>query len=78
MSAIEGVGPEIIFSILVEVETEIRNNGTCKNERALLFHQLGTIHGLRGDKSQQEIAWQQAHELDPSSEMIRESLKSLE
>jgi hypothetical protein len=73
-----GVEREVMLCILEEVKSEIKHNGICNNERALLFHQLGTIHGLFGNSHKQRIAWQEALELDPKSDMIRESLKSLE
>ena len=74
---VANVGRETVLSVLQEVENEIRRDGICTKEKALLFHQLGSIHGLMGEKKQQEFAWQQALKLDPGSEMIRASLKSL-
>ena len=69
--------PVDILEVLQEVETEIRNDGICPQQKALLYHELGSIHGLMGDKNQQKGAWQKALELDPRSEMIMASLKSL-
>lgn len=73
-----GIAPETILLALEEVEKEIRNNGKCLKERAWLFHQLGSIHGLMGDLAQQKDAWEQALKLDPDNETLKASLKSLE
>ena len=68
---------EAVFFSLQEVQREIKSNGTSKKERALLFHQLGSLHMLLGNRSSQWIAWLKAIALDPKSSMIKESLKSL-
>jgi len=68
----------ILFTVLEEVESEIKLNGISLQEKAGLFHQLGSIYGLLGDEIKQKNAWQQAQNLAPNNEMIRASLKSLE
>ena len=71
------IDPHKLLEVLEEVESEIRNNGTTKQEQAMLYHQLGSIYGLMGDSSQQNFAWRQAQRLDPNNEIILSSLKSL-
>ena len=72
------IDPAVILETITEIEEEIRNNGICSVKKAMLYHQLGSVHGLMGDKRQQKNAWQKALELDPANEMVRDSLKSLE
>lgn len=67
----------VLLDAMTEIEGEIRNNGHCQKEKARLYHELGSIHCLMGDKSQQEAAWLKAVELDPQSETFRQSLVSL-
>lgn len=67
----------VLLETMTEIEGEIRSNGHCTKEKAKLYHQLGSVHGLMGDKTQQEVAWQKAVELDPQSEIFRQSLVSL-
>jgi len=73
-----GVEAEILIAVLHEIEEEIRVDGICYQKKAILYHQLGSIHSLMGDKEQQKVAWQQAQKLDPDNDFIRNSLKSLE
>ncbi len=68
--------PEVVLEVLSEIETEIRNNGT-DYQKALLYHQLGSVYGLMGEENQQKIVWQKGLELDPDNKIIRRSLKSL-
>lgn len=72
-----GIEPELLITVLHEVEDEIRADGICHQKKAMLFHQLGTIHSLMGDKDQQKVAWQQAQKLDPDNVFIGNSIKSL-
>ncbi len=72
------VSREVLLQVIVEIKGEIRCNGISRQEKAQLFHGLGSIYGLIGQKAEQKSAWQQAQELDPESEIIRASLKSLE
>ena len=71
------IASEQLQIVLGEIQEEIRVNGTSPKEKALLFHQLGSVQGLLGNHQEQWAAWQQASELDPDSEMIRLSLQSL-
>ncbi len=71
------VDPQQLLEVLEEVESEIRNNGIGSKEQAMLYHQLGSIHGLMGDSCQQQFAWRQAQKLDPENKIILSSLKSL-
>jgi hypothetical protein len=67
----------VILGVLQEVENEIRQDGVCPKERALLYHQLGSLWGLMGDRNQQRAAWQMAVDLDPQSEIFWQSLAIL-
>jgi hypothetical protein len=73
----EWLSEEILIIVLKEIESEIRYDGICPSEKALLFHQLGTVHGLMGDYSQQKIAWEEAKKLDPKNHIIILSLEGL-
>ena len=66
----------ILLATLAEIEEEIREKQSPK-EKASLYHELGSIHGLMGDKRQQEVAWQKALELDPESVIFQLSLVRL-
>ena len=73
-----GIEPGLLIVVLQEIEAEIRADGVCHEKKAMLFHELGSIHGLMGDEEQQKAAWQQAQKLDPDNKIINASLKSLE
>ena len=73
----ELVAPEELRAILSEIQEDIRLNGVCPKEKALLLHQLGSVYGLLGNHQEQKNAWEQALQLDPHSRMIKLSLQSL-
>jgi len=68
----------VLVEIITEVETQIRSNSLNKGEKAQLFHELGSLYGMIGDLSQQKFAWQQAAQLCPDNDIIRQSLESIE
>jgi len=72
-----GIKAEILLIVLHEIEEEIRTDGISQQKKALLYHQLGSVHSLMGDKEQQKFAWEEAKRLDPNNQMIKSSLKSL-
>ncbi|OGY41434.1 MAG: hypothetical protein A2Y82_00765 [Candidatus Buchananbacteria bacterium RBG_13_36_9] len=72
-----GIKAETLLIILHDIEEEIRADGISQQKKALLFHQLGSVHSLMGDKDQQKFAWRQAEKLDPDNDFIRNSVKSL-
>jgi hypothetical protein len=74
----DGEMHSFLLKTLAEIEGEIRDNGHCQKEKARLLHQLGSIHGLMGDKAQQEASWQEAVKLDPDLKIYRQSLASLQ
>ena len=71
------IDQETLLIVLQEVETEIRLNGVNAKEKAQLFHELGSIHGLLGNDCEQQFAWQHALELDPDNIIVRKSLQNL-
>ncbi|MFC1598477.1 hypothetical protein ACFL2U_00485 [Patescibacteria group bacterium] len=73
----ELIDQKTLLIVLEEVEQEIRVNGVNLKEKAQLFHELGSIHGVLGNTSEQQFAWQQALDLDPDNSIIRQSLQDL-
>jgi hypothetical protein len=71
------ISPEELLLILTEIREEISANGVNSEEKASLFHQLGSVHKLLGNQEEQKTAWQQALQLDPDNFIIKTSLKSL-
>ncbi|MBD3360061.1 MAG: hypothetical protein GF365_05155 [Candidatus Buchananbacteria bacterium] len=71
------ISPEELRLILTEIREEISANGESSQEKASLFHQLGSVYGLLGNQEKQKSAWQQALQLDPGNITIKTSLKSL-
>jgi hypothetical protein len=78
MKSVRLVGLEeaVVFA-LEEVQLEIKANGISRQEKAMLFHQLGSLHMLKGNKGRQIFSWLKAILLDPKNPMIKGSLKSL-
>jgi len=71
------VDQETLLIVLEEVKSEIRFNGICAKEKAQLFHELGSIHGLLGNSAEQRGAWEEALKLDPDNYIVKLSLKKL-
>ena len=68
---------QTLLIVRADILEEIRCNGISKEWEAMLYHQLGTVQGLLGHENQQKAAWQNALDLCPDNETIRQSLASL-